>query len=200
MTATGRSSKVGVMDARALDQAATRLDELGVEVKEDLAVAALALVLSLLATQLRPVLAIPLFVGGLGVAVLGMRALWRRWDLVDRLAADRDAHAIREVRAYAYREASHESRHGLAMSIRCCLASPVTVYCGRDEVSGELEELAAELDDESLDLDPVAAVECVRLLRDPEVSPLLTGAPPEEIRASIRHVRAGFGPHTPSSG
>jgi hypothetical protein len=182
------------MDARTVDQAATRLEELGGEVKEDLAVAALALALSLFATELRPSLAIPLFVGGAGVALLGVRALWRRWDLVDRLAGDRDAYVIREVRAYAVREASPESRRGLAMSIRYGLDSPVTAYWSRDEVADELEALAAELDDETLELDLVAAVACVRLLRDPEVSPLLTGAPPAEIRASIRHVRAGFGP------
>jgi hypothetical protein len=182
------------MDARTLDQAATRLEELGGEVKEDLAVAALALTLSLFATELRPSLAIPLFVGGVGVALLGVRALWRRWDLVDRLAGDRDAYVIREVRAYAVREASPESRRGLALSIRHGLDSPVTAYWSRDEVADELEALAAELADETLELDPVAAVACVRLLRDPEVSPLLTGAPPEEIRASIRRVRGGFGP------
>jgi hypothetical protein len=182
------------MDARTLDEAATHLDELGVEVKEDLALAALALALSLLATELRPALAIPLFVGGVGVAALGIRALWRRWDLVDRLAADRDAYVIRDVRAYAYREASHEGRQGLAMSIRGTLHSPVTAWWSCDDVADDLEALAAELEDDSLDLDPAAAVACARLLRDPEASPLLTGAPPEEIRASIRHVRAGFRP------
>jgi hypothetical protein len=182
------------VDARTLDQAATRLEELGGEVKQDLAVAAVALALSLLATELRPSFAIPLFVGGVGVALLGVRALWRRWDLVDRLAGDCDAYVIREVRAYAVREASQESRRSLAMSIRCGLNSPVTAYWSRDEVADELETLAAELDDETLELDPDAAVACMRLLRDPEVSPLLTGAPPEEIRASIRRVRAGFRP------
>lgn len=199
--AVGRSivESRGAMDARTLDHAAKHLDELGVEIKEDLAVAALALALSLLATEFRPALAIPLFVGGVGVAALGMRALWRRWDLVDRLAADRDAYVIREVRAYAYREASHQSRHGLAMSIRGGLDSPVTAYWSRDEVADDLEALATELDDESLELDPAAAVACVRLLRDPEASPLLTGARPEEIRASIRHVRAGFSPRGSSS-
>jgi len=195
MATPARSWKVGVhMDARTLDQAASRLEELGGEVKEDLGIAALALALSLLAAELRPSLAIPLFIGGVGVAVLGVRALWRRWDLVDRLAGDRDAYVIREVRAYAVREASPESRRGLAMSIRCGLHSPVTAYWSRDEVADELEALAAELDDETLELDPVAAVACVRLLRDPEVSPLLTGAPPEEIRAGIRRIRAGFAP------
>ena len=187
------------MDAHALDQAAGRLDELGSEVKEDLGLAALAIALSLVATELRPSLAIPLFVGGVGAAVLGVRALWRRWDLVDRLAADRDAHVIREVRAYAVREASRESRHGLAMSIRCGLDSPVTAYRSREEVADELEALAAELDDETLELDPVAAVACGRLLRDPGASPLLTGAPPEQVRATIRHVRAGFRPRLPVS-
>ena len=186
------------MDARTVDQAATRLDELGGEAKGDLGVAGIALALSLLATEFRQSLAIPLFVGGVAVAALGLRALWRRWDLVDRLAGDRDAYVIREVRAYALREASQASRRGLATSIRCGLESPVTMYWSRDEVADELEALAAELDDEALELDPVAAVACGRLLRDPELSPLLTGAPAEEIRASIRHVRAGFQRRVPA--
>lgn len=186
------------MDARTLDQAASRLDELRGEVRDDLAVAALALGLALLATELRPSLAIPLFVGGVGVAALGVRALWRRWDLVDRLAGDSDAYVIREVRAYALREASYESRRGLALSIRGGLRSPVTAYWSRDDVAEDLEALATELDDETLELDPAAAVACTHLLRDPEASPLLTGAPPDVIRASIRHVRAGFRPRMPA--
>ena len=40
----------------------------------------------------------PLFIGGIVVGARGMRALWRRWDLLDRLAGDRDAYTIAEVR------------------------------------------------------------------------------------------------------
>ena len=92
-----------VMHARAVDDAATRLRDLRREEWEDLSLAALAIALALAATWARPALALPLFLGGLAVGALGLRALWRRWDLVDRLAGERDAHVISEVRAYAAR-------------------------------------------------------------------------------------------------
>jgi hypothetical protein len=187
------------MYARALDDAAARLRELRHEEREDLGLALLALVLALVATQVRPVLAIPLFVGGLAVGMLGVRALWRRWDLVDRLAADRDAYVIDEVRTYAAREATPERRHGLAMAIRSMLDAPIPVAGGRADVIEELRSLAAELDDEGLELEPSYAIACQRLLHDPVDSPLLDpGRPPDELRDRVRHLRVGFNPRRPA--
>src|SRR5688500_4074499 len=102
------------MYARAVDDASARLQELRQEEWQELALAAFALGLALVATQIHPALAMPLFIGGVVLGARGMTALWRRWDLVDRLAAERDAHAIAEVRAYASREATMERRHCFA--------------------------------------------------------------------------------------
>ena len=183
------------MDARTLDDAETRLRELQLTEREDLGLGALALALAVAATLVTPSLALPLFLGGLGVGLLGVQALWRRWDLVDRLAGDRDAYSIPEVRAYAARETTMERRRGLASLIRSTLGSEGTVGEARVDALAELETLAAELDDPELELDPASAVSCVHLLTDPVESPLLDPRhPADELRARILRIRQGFRP------
>ena len=169
------------MYARAVDEAGARLRELRHEGWQDLALAGLALGLSVVAAAVFPTLAMPLFVGGVVVAVLGLRALWREWDLVERLADEHDAYVISEVRAYALRVAAMERRHGYAAMIR----GEAEVH--RDAgVEVELEALAAELDDEELELDPACAVACMRLLTD--VAELWE----PELSSRIRRIRGGF--------
>ena len=58
------------------------------------------------------------FIGGLVIGALGVRALWRRWDLVERLSGDPDAYIITEVLEFATREATMERRQALATLIR----------------------------------------------------------------------------------
>lgn len=100
----------GEMVARAVDDAAARLRELRREQWADFGLAAFVLALAVVATHIRPELALPLFVGGVFLVAAGMRAVWRRWDLVDRLAGDRDGRTIPEVRAYAERRAGISKR------------------------------------------------------------------------------------------
>lgn len=113
-----------VMYARAVDDASARLRELRQDEWQDLGLAALALGLAAVAAEVRPTLALPLFLAGLVVGALGAKALWRRWDLVERLSGERDAYVISEVRAYASREATMERRHTFAALIRSRLADP----------------------------------------------------------------------------
>lgn len=184
------------MDARTVDEAAANLRELEHTVREDLALAALALGLAVLATQSWRELALPLFLGGLGVGALGMRALVRHWNLLDLLADERDAYVIPDVRRYALRDASMARRRSLASQLRAELRSP---HLG-DElraigVAEDLDALALQLDDEGLVLDPVSAVACRRLLCDATVSPLFdSSGRSAELHARIRSVRAGFAP------
>jgi hypothetical protein len=184
------------MYARAVDDAAARLRELRQEECGDLGLSALALGLAVAATQVRPAFAAPLFLGGLGVGMLGVRALWRRWDLVERLAGERDAHVIPEVEAYARRESTMERRRTFAALMRKELPQPGCAVDARiAAVAEELEALAAELDDDELALDPATAVACMRLLSDVTVSPLLNRAyPPDELRSRICQIRCGFSP------
>jgi hypothetical protein len=149
------------MYARALDEAAARLQELRHEEWGDLGLAAFALGLALAATQVRPALSVPLFLGGLVVGVFGVRALWRRWDLIDRLARERDAYVIPEVLAYASREATMERRHSFAALIRGRLKQTEAPLDTRlNSAAEELETLATELEDDELALDPACATAC----------------------------------------
>ena len=184
------------MYARAIDDAEERLHTLRQEECGDLGVAAFALGLAVVVTQVHPELALPLFVGGLGVGVLGLRAALLRWELVERLAGDRDALVIPEVLAHASREATMERRRTFAAMLRRELPLSRRVADARlAAVADELEALACELEDDALALDPVAAVVCFRLLSDVPQSPLLnSGASGEELRSRIRQIRAGFEP------
>jgi hypothetical protein len=184
------------MYARAVDEAEARLRELRRAAWEDFALAASVSALALAATQVWPPFALPLFVGGVVGWALGVRALWRRWDLVDRLAGERDAYAIPEVLDYALREATMERRRSLAAYLRRALEeSRVT---GEERVLAacdELEGLACELEDEGLVLDPACAVACLRLLSDVAASPLLNQELPAELlRSRASQIRAGFAP------
>ena len=182
------------MYARALDAASARLHELRQEELQDFGLAALALGLALAASQVRPTIAMPLFLGGMAVGGLAMRALWRHWDLVDRLAGERDAYVISDVLAYASRETTKERRHWFAAVIRSVVSQPRSEVLGRIQAAAEdLEALASELEDEELALDPACAVACARLVSDPGQSPLLNPAlPPEELRSRVRQIRSGF--------
>jgi hypothetical protein len=184
------------MYARAVDDAAERLGALRQEECGALGLAALALGLAVAVTQVHPQLALPLFLGGLGVGALGLRAVVLRWDLLERLAGERDALVIPEVRAYASREATIERRRTFAAMLRRNLSEPGRAGDQRlVAVADELDALAAELEDDELALDPVAAVACVRLLSDLPASPLLNpAAPVSELRSRIRQIRSGFEP------
>jgi hypothetical protein len=170
------------MYARAIDDAQTRLLDLRQDEVQDTALAGAALSASLASTVVCPPLAIPLFVGGLAMGALGIRAIWRRWDLLDRLADDRDAYAIEQVREYAARDAGMRRRRHYAELAR-----------SYSETEPSLGQLARELEDPTLSLDPAAALACRRLLTDPATSPLFDETPAvEDLRSSVARIRDGF--------
>jgi hypothetical protein len=184
------------MYARAVDDGAAELRALRHEEWEDLGLGAVTVALAVAATQVLPALAVPLFDGGIVVTIKGVRAAWSRWDLVDRLADERDAYVIPEVLAYASQHASMERRRTYASFVRSRLL-------GSDEriadVAQDLEALAEELEDDSLDLDPDAAVAAMRLVTETE-SPLLhRAASAAELRSRVLQIRSGFKPHPLSS-
>jgi hypothetical protein len=189
-----RMNSSGVMYARAVEDAADRLRELRREGWEDLGLSALVLALAVTAAAFHSSLALPLFAGGLAVGALGVRAVWRRWDLVERLSGEHDAYLIPEVLAHASREAEIERRHLLAAHIRDEVTQPQPGCEARvSAVAEELEALAADLDDGELDLDPACAVACVRLLSDLPQSPLRNPAlPADALRPCVCQIRSGF--------
>jgi hypothetical protein len=182
------------MHARAIDDAAERLRQLRYEEWGDLGLGVLAMCLAATAAEVRPALALPLFLGGAAVWALGVRVLWRRWDLVDRLAGERDAYVLPDVLAYASREATMERRQSFAALIRATVAQPGIALDARvAPAAGDLEALASELEDERLELDPACAIACMRLLSDLAASPLLNpDLPPEDLRSRVFQIRSGF--------
>jgi hypothetical protein len=182
------------MYARAVEDAAKRLDDLGQEAWEEAVVAGLALVSAVAATHIVPSLALPLLVGGLAVAFRAMRTFWRGWDLLDRLKDERDAYTIRAVRAEASKAATIQSRRRLAEAIRWQVQDPGPACAARIAAcADDLLELASELEDADLVLDPASAVSCARLVSEAPESPLLSPAiPAEDLRSSVIRIRAGF--------
>lgn len=182
------------MYARAVDQADARLRELRQEERGELALAAAALAASLISTEVSPELTAPLFIGGLAVGLLGLRTLWLRWDLLERLSGERDAHVISEVRALAVREATMERRECFAALIRIRIREAELHSDARLlVVAGELEALASELEDPELTFDASAGVACARLLSDVARSPLLNQTlPAEDLRSRVCQIRSGL--------
>lgn len=179
------------MIARAVEDAGHRLHDLRLEEWEDGAVAAAAFVLAIAASTVRPTFALPLFLGGLFVACRSVIAGWRREDLLERLLDERDAYTLAEVRERAQRDATRSKRRMLAREIRWRLefAAGPRIAANADQ----LVELAEELDDPLLELDPACAVACSRLLTDPVGSPLLNSSlPAEDVRSRLVQIRSGF--------
>ena len=179
------------MYARAVDDAAFRLRELHRDERNDFVLGALTLALSLVATAVRPELAVPLFIGGLALAALGVRAVVEHWEIVDRLAGERDAYVISEVRERAAREATMERRHALADHVRSWLARTGSRAgpCRGTRAGGARGRARRR----RADARPgVRRRRASRLLIDPE-SPLLnTARPPDELRARVGQIRSGF--------
>jgi hypothetical protein len=182
------------MYARVVDDSASRLRQLRLEEWEDLSLGALAFAASLAATQRLPSLAIPLFIGGVVSLGLGVRALWRHWDLVDRLCDQPDAYVIPEIRARAERETTMTRRRSSAVQLRSWVRDPGPESAARvAEVADELSALISELEDPELRLDPIAGVACMRLLTDIESSPLLNPKlPADDLGSRIFQIRHGL--------
>jgi hypothetical protein len=183
------------MVARRVEEAGRRLRELKREEYEDAAVALAAFGLTLGAAEFWPELVVPLLVGALFLSGKTYVVLWRRWDLLERLAGERDAYEIPEVRARAEQQASMHNRQTLSRAIRTRLElgeNPrITV------AADDLAALADELADEELDLDPACAVACSRLLTDDATSPLINlHLPAEDVRSRVRQIRRGFQRHS----
>jgi len=189
-----------MLNAQTLQENEHRLHELRQDEWTDLGLAGLAMGLALAASFFHPPFALPLFIGALASSILAGRAFFRRSELFDRLMLDDDAQAIPEVRRRAEEIATMESRRALAHALRTRL-TPVPGCSTSPRVAGsedELKALAADLDDETLSLDPCCAVRCHQLLNNYAESPLLNHLLPEQdVQVWIRRIRSGFEPLEP---
>lgn len=181
------------MNARQIEQADERLHDLKVRAVEDMVLAACGFGLALAATQLRPAFAVPLLVGAIALCFLGVQALVRRSFLIEDLAADRDAYVIPDVRGFGLRAASPAHRHQLARVLRVALLGSTYETAERlQAVRPELDELIADLEDDSLRWEPPAAVGLERWLNDPLGSFHDQTVPVTELRSRLRVFLAGF--------
>jgi hypothetical protein len=179
------------MVARVVEAEGRRLHDLRHEEWEDGAVAVAAFGLAVAASALRPSFALPLFIGGAFLAWRAVLAGWRRCDLLDRLLVEPDAYAIPEVRARAGQEASMGNRHLLSRAIRSRLQLGKNPRVAAN--ADELAALADELVDPLLELDPICACACSRLLTDEVTSPLINSQlPAEDVRPRLLQIRSGF--------
>jgi hypothetical protein len=179
------------MVARAVEDADRRLHDLRREEFEDGAAAVAVFALAVVASRVRPEFALPFLVASLFVLGRTVLAVWRHWDLLDRLLGERDAYSIPEVRKRAEQEAEMASRRRLSRAIRSRLelAENPRVVANADQFAMLAEELADPL----LALDPACAVMCSRLLTDSVESPLNNpGLPAEDVRSRLTQVRCGF--------
>ncbi len=183
------------MTARRVEEAGDRLRKLRQDEWSELALAGLAMSLALGAAAFHPPLAVPFLIGAVALTGVGVRAFFLRWELFDHLLLDPDAYAISEVRRAAAKAASMKNRRELAQLLRNRLA-PVPGYPVRTrivEVSDDLAELARELEDDTLALEPWCAVRCEQLVTGVADSPLLNDALPEEdLRSRLNQIRTGF--------
>ena len=149
-----------------------------------------SLSLAAVAGQFRSALALPLLIGGLTVWALGVRALWRHWDLVDRLAGNRDAYVISDVLAYASREATMDRRRNVAAMIRGTIRQPGLALESRVRAAAdELEALASELEDDARPRSSLRS-RLLAVAEDSPGSPLLNPAlPSSDLRSSVVRIR-----------
>jgi hypothetical protein len=180
------------MSARDVEQLGRRLRDLNERAAGELALAGVAFVLALLATELRPDLVVPLLAGAVGLTALGIVAFVRSHLLVEDAAADRDAYLLPAVRRFGERAASPGHRRELAAWIRRAVAvSPELASRRVDENRAALEELRDDLERPDLPLEPACAVALDRLLQD---GGLYDGdLPAEELRSRLTQILAGFG-------
>jgi hypothetical protein len=178
--------------ARDVDREAKRLRAFEVEAWEHFGLAVVAFGLALAASQLRPEFGVPLLIGGVASLALGVRDEERRWALIDRLVLDTDAYRIPIVRRRAQQAATMTSRRAFASSIRILVRSGGGQF---EAVAEELDELADQLENPALDLDPACAVVCERLVGDVSERQLRNAAVSvEELRARVVRILGGFGP------
>jgi hypothetical protein len=184
------------MSAREVESLGRQLRTLQEQAIARLTLAGLAFGAALAASQLRRDLAVPLFLGGAALALLGGRDFIRRECLLDEAAPDRAAFALAPVRRHAARLATMERRRDDAASIRRLLRSPELAVAERIEPNREaFELLAEELERDDLSFDPACAVLLEHLLLRPEQSALFAaGRGAADVHSSLTQIEAGLRP------
>lgn len=197
-TPLGLTDNVDEMNPGTLDDAVAELATRRRQSWEAGALAAVTGLLAVAAGLLAPRFTLALAAGAAVELLLAGSALFRRRNLLGRLAVQRSAYVIPEVKRYGCRFARLDRRRQLALSIRSllderrrrgtvCLPERVEAY------AHELDALAAELLSPATEVDPPSAVACFRLLTEGVESPLYNPQlPVDDLGLVLSRIRAGI--------
>jgi hypothetical protein len=188
------------MNARALEEAAARIEGKRRRAREHgaLAFAAAVLAVVLALGFSRPGIALALAVGAIVQIILAVGLHFSRRALIERLALDPAAYVIADVRRFGQRLTEPHQLTELAGRLRRVTAQasmPGSVWLA-DRVDAfvvQLEALARDLLSPSAAVEPASAVLCHRLLVDAVESPLCNPRiPPEELALALHRIRQGI--------
>jgi hypothetical protein len=187
------------MDARALEDAAARIEGKKRRAREHTALAMAALLVALLALLFsRLDAAVALGVGASVQIVLAAGILFSRRALIERLALDPTAYVIAEVRHFGLRVTEPRELADLADHLRRVAAdasTPTTIWLSDrvEAFTSQLDALARDLLSPSVAVEPPSAVLCRRLLVDAVESPLCNPQiPSEELALALHRIRQGI--------
>jgi hypothetical protein len=186
MPASADLPMLEAMTARAVQQLEARLDDLRRVGWARLGTAAAAALLAAPAHMLDPALSIALAAGSCVVAMLAIRAFVDRCDLIDSVAADRDALAVAAVRARAERIAAPQELARAAAMLRQLAdrESDSRLVACRPELLELADTLSTAPPERSV------AVACVRFVETSQSALFDVRVTGVELRSELRHLLA----------
>jgi hypothetical protein len=187
------------MDARALEEAAARIEGKRRRARQHAALALAAVVGALPALQLsRFDIALALAAGAIFEGLLAAGLLVSRRALIERLALEPTAYVIAEVRRFGLQVTEPRELADLAGRLRRVAAeasAPTTVWLADrvEAFTAQLDALARDLLSPSVAVEPPSVVLCRRLLVNAAESPLCNPQiPPEELALALHRIRRGI--------
>ena len=186
------------MTAREIDTAASQLEQIRDQRRARLLVAAAAAGLAASALPVSDALAVALVCGAAFLLVLAIVDTLRRRDLIFRLALNKHAYAVPEVRRYGNGLVAPSGRRRAAEALERVLrnaGSPGSYYlAGRVRACRrEIRELAEALRAPESQVEPTSLAMCWQLLCSGVDSPLYNWhLPAEDLRMTVRRIHAGI--------
>ena len=188
------------MTSRELDDAASRLEQIQQQRRARLLLSAPAAALAAGALPFSGALAISLTCGVVCLLALALADTVRRRELIATLALNPSAYSVPEVRRYGAGLVLPRGRQRVAAALERVLThagTPGSYYLA-DRVHKcrhEIRDLAEALRAPGTRAEPTSVALCWRLLRSAADSPLYNWRiPAEDLRVTVRRIRAGIRP------
>jgi hypothetical protein len=186
------------MTARELDRAASQLEHMRHQRRARLLMSVAAAALAAAAFVVSNTVAISLICGLACLLMLALVDTIKRRELIERLALNRSAYSVPEVRRYGHRLVVLSGRRRVAAALERVLTNagaPGSYYLAdrvhacRHEISALVEALRAP----DTRAEPTSIALCWRLLKSAADSPLYNWRlPAEDLRLAFRRVQAGI--------